>query len=196
MSGVVHAGKDTIAGILLREHGFKQKAFGAKVKECALAIDPIVGFHYVAGELHEPVDRVVPYRLSELIERVGPEKAKENPEVRRLYQRVGTEMGRDIIDPELWIKLAFRGLRPQSNIVISDVRLLNEAQAIHKRDGYVWRVIRPGAGLEGELGGHRSETELNDDTDGLYDEIIHNDGTIEDLAKKVTDAYLRAGGRD
>lgn len=188
VSGLAGAGKDETAKVLVEEHGFKRLALATKMKEAALALDPIidvVAVHKVGGEEDWPEFKVI--RLSELIERVGPEKAKEWPEVRRTYQRMGTEVGRKVIDEQIWIKLVFglvRDRRQDADIVISDVRFLTEAQYIGKR-GYVWRIIRPGAGLEGEAAEHISEQELSDDTDGIYDQFLDNDGTLEDLSKKV-----------
>jgi hypothetical protein len=190
LSGLAQAGKDTVAGILVREHGFKQKALATKMKEAALALDPVIDFEMIMGPA-QTIREIRPVRLSELIEKVGAEEAKKHPEVRRLYQRLGTEMGRNVIDGDLWVKLVFRGVQQRSDIVISDVRFLNELTAIVNRDGCVWRIVRPGAGLEGEHAAHRSEKDLFDDSD-IYDYVIHNDGSIEDLSKKVADA-LEAG---
>jgi hypothetical protein len=188
LSGAAGAGKDAVALALTERHNFKRFALATKMKECALAIDPIVDFDMTTVALDTGV-RVRPIRLSELIEKMGPEKAKKHPEVRRLYQRIGTEMGRETISKDLWVKLVFELMADQRgrDVVISDVRFLNEADAIRRRGGFLWRVIRPGAGLEGEAAKHVSETELQDE-DGLYDEIIHNDGTLEDLAAKAADA--------
>jgi hypothetical protein len=93
-----------------------------------------------------------------------------------------------VIDPELWIKLVFRGVRTSTNLVISDVRFINELISVSHRKGFVWRIIRPEAGLEGAYAGHVSEKELVDDPD-LYDAVIYNDGTLEDLTKKVAAAF-------
>jgi hypothetical protein len=186
LSGVGGAGKDEVAKVLVAEYGFKQLALATKMKEAALALDPIIDFD-VDGH---------PLRLSDLINEFGPEEAKKHPEVRRTYQRMGTEVGRNTLDEQLWIKLVFalvRDRRADSDIVISDVRFVNEARYIGAR-GHVWRITRPGAGLEGEAAEHISEWELSDDTEGLYDYFLHNDGTLGDLKEKVAFA-LKACGR-
>lgn len=193
LSGVAGAGKDETAKILVEEHGFKQLALATKMKEAALALDPIIDYaHEVKNGL---TTGLRPVRLSELIERVGAEEAKKHPEVRRTYQRMGTEVGRRTLDEQLWIKKVFelvRDRRKDADIVISDVRFLNEAQYIGDR-GFIWRIIRPGAGLEGEAAQHISEWELNDDTAGIYDRFLYNDGAFEDLPKKVAEILSSCG---
>jgi hypothetical protein len=191
VAGGAEHGKDSIAKALVASQGFKHKALATKMKEAALALDPIIDYMPVGPEPKNPShsQSVVPIRLSAMIEHYGAEEAKKHPEVRRTYQRMGTEVGRETIDPDLWVKLCIGPLRRDLNYVISDVRFINELTAIQKRDGLVWRVIRPG--WESTLGanaGHRSEMELTDES-GLYDAIIINDGTLEDLAKKVARAY-------
>lgn len=186
VSGLAYAGKDTVAGILVEHHGFKQYALGTKVKESALALDPWIPIYDPGAPMHlMGTPRWV--RLSQLIAEVGPEEAKKNPEVRRTYQRLATEAGRKTLWEDMWTRKLFELIRDQrpKNAVISDVRFLNEAQYITAKGGFMVRVIRPGAGLEGDFGDHVSETELSDDTDGIYDEILYNDGTLQDLETKV-----------
>lgn len=74
--------------------------------------------------------------------------------------------------------------------IITDVRFPNEAQAIKERGGIVIRVNRPADNkittfmkLQGiGLIEHPSETALDDYE---FDEVIINDGTLEDLKEKV-----------
>lgn len=80
---------------------------------------------------------------------------------RKLLQLLGTECGRDIIHPNIWINALFADYKPldpensQSilsaidysnckfpNWIITDVRFFNEAEAIKKRGGILIRVNR------------------------------------------------------
>lgn len=125
---------------------------------------------------------------------------------RLLLQLLGTECGRDIIHPNIWVNATMAEYKPlmtrhtelidlskntrekvskdyplkYPNWVISDVRFKNEAKAIKDKGGILIRVDRPG--FE-ETGQHLSETAL-DDYDG-FDHIIMNDGTVEDLFTKI-----------
>lgn len=59
------------------------------------------------------------------------------------------------------------------DVVISDVRFLNEVQAIVAAGGRVYRVLR-GQGLGGAAGQHRSELEMNQIPMSLFTEVIDN----------------------
>lgn len=78
-------------------------------------------------------------------------------------------------------------LKPCSykGVVISDCRFRNELSAIKKAGGINIRVIRHDAGLKGEAATHCSETEMSEISDEIFDVVILNNGTLEDLREKV-----------
>ncbi len=107
---------------------------------------------------------------------------------RALLQRIGVERRSE--DPLYWVRRAFsRMIDPDTLYVVSDVRFVNEADAIRTEGGRLWRVDRvdPGTGewfdngLSAGLRTHASETDL----DGYsFDEYLVND-TIENLRVRV-----------
>ena len=64
------------------------------------------------------------------------------PTPRLLMQLLGTEAGRNILHPNLWILLLFSKYKPNSNWIITDNRFLNEVQAVKKHQGITIRVER------------------------------------------------------
>ena len=73
---------------------------------------------------------------------------------RLLLQLLGTDCGRDIIHPSIWVNALFTDYRcpidERANIpdweskwIVTDVRFENEAQAIKDRGGIIIRVERP-----------------------------------------------------
>ena len=58
------------------------------------------------------------------------------------------------------------------------MRFPNEMEAVKERDGITIKVVRPGTAT----GNHPSETALDN---AKFDYEIINDGTIEELVKKV-----------
>lgn len=133
---------------------------------------------------------------------------------RHVFQQFGTEIGRTCY-PTVWVDYAMRVakelLHPEDpddgvpryspnagvyyptgvtvlakGVVISDVRYENEADRIVKEGGVVWRVCREDAGIHGK---HSSE-ELAI-PEGYIGESIENDGSIEDLEKRVRSLMAR-----
>ena len=105
--------------------------------------------------------------------------------VRTLLQKVGTDCMRDCLHKNVWVNALFAKFRPNvqgedfpSHWLITDCRFPNEALAIKERNGIIIRVTRPGE----EVGEHASETALDN---WLFDIVITNDGSIEDLIQKV-----------
>jgi hypothetical protein len=178
ITGYAGHGKDTVAKILIEDFGYRRIAFADKVREAALAIDPMVDV-----ELH------VPIRLTPLISKIGWDKAKQFPDVRRLLQRVGTDMGRNIFGQNIWIQALFDQIIGEEfvnaetyNWVIPDVRFDNEAnEIVDAWHGKMWRVSRPG--FDNGIGTeHTSEALIA--TLPVTAELA-NDGTIDDLRHKI-----------
>ena len=130
---------------------------------------------------------------------------------RKLLQLLGTECGRQIIHPNIWVNALFADYKPKNapyntmadlledrhhgllnnpNWIITDVRFPNEAQAIKDRGGIVIRVNRLDVdkftdNFPQTL--HPSETAL----DGYeFDHVIDNNGSIKELVEKVKQLKL------
>jgi hypothetical protein len=102
------------------------------------------------------------------------------PEVRKLLQRMGTEVGRDMFGDSFWVDQAFKRIPEGSIVVFSDVRYQNEADAIKQNGGEVWRIERPGVNAAND---HTSEHDLEK---YKFDHKIMNYGPIDDLYNTVT----------
>lgn len=92
---------------------------------------------------------------------------------RRMMQTLGTEWGRETIDPAIWIKLAMREVDKSCDydaVIIDDLRFENEATAVRERGGIVAHVIRDGI----EQGDHASESGV---VQRAGDHVLFNDGT-------------------
>src|SRR6266511_6207822 len=101
LTGYAQSGKDSVAGFL-KDYGYQRVAFADGVREALLALDPfLVPFPPI-------IPSAIPPRLSALVAGVGWDEAKKHPEVRRLLQRLGTEVVRDMVDPDAWVSLGMR----------------------------------------------------------------------------------------
>lgn len=170
MSGYARSGKDTVGQILVEDFGFRQVSFAAPLKEAVYRLNPV---------LQDLSTRSL--RLQEVVDRVGWDTAKEDyPEVRGLLQRMGTEVGRDLFDQNFWVNLALKNIKENGgNVVITDCRFPNEALAVRKIGGQLWRIQRPGTE---PVNAHPSETALDDEK---FDWTLINNGTLEDLRRMV-----------
>jgi len=125
-AGKKGSGKDTLANYLIEKYNFKRVAFGDPVKEvCRI----LFGFNdeQLYGNKKEEMDKIG----------IKPREA---------FQKIGTEFGRNMIHQlfpniniklgELWIDV-FKRNNKKENIVLSDVRFQNEADAIKELGGII-----------------------------------------------------------
>lgn len=127
---------------------------------------------------------------------------------RLLLQLIGTECGRNIIHPNIWVNSLMADYQPVKggypeygigpngeNIpigyntiehipqwIITDTRFPNEADAVKFHGGINIRVRRPETDPKDVTLLHESETALDH---YLFDEVIINSGSLEDLSKQV-----------
>ena len=127
LSGYAQSGKDTVAEMLCLNYGFKRISFALPMRDAIYTLNPLI-------------DGTT--RITDVIDEYGWDAAKANPEVRRLLQVFGTEVGRKIFGETFWIDQAFKRAEEYERVVFSDVRFPNEATAIQAKGGDVWRINR------------------------------------------------------
>ena len=135
------------------------------------------------------------------------------PTPRLLLQLLGTEAGRNIIHPNVWVNALFADyrngeiienkehfvLKPVDNWVITDMRFPNELSAVKKKEGITIRVNRltenqrlqltkVRAGRINNITKEIIKNEHPSETaldNATFDYVIDNNGTIEELIQKV-----------
>ena len=139
ITGKAGAGKDTAAQYFVNHKGFGQLAIAAPLKEALIALG-----------LPEPANR-------------EDKEAKVpgfNFTWREAAQRLGTEWGRSL-DPDIWVKMTMlkveRLWAVNWDVVISDVRFDNEAEAIRAAGGKVLHIYGRAADI-GSNSAHASES--------------------------------------
>lgn len=127
---------------------------------------------------------------------------------RMILQHVGTE-GIRRVDPMAWARYTMktavtaldRGVEVVSStsadrkvgdrfvprvVVINDGRFRSELAAVHAAGGIAWRLRRPETDdVATGIAGHVSEVEIDGIPDSDFDEVIMNDGTLDDLLHAV-----------
>jgi len=170
LHGFAQSGKDTIGQGLVEKYGFERLSFADIIREAVYTLNPVVSYSAVSGT----------FRVRGLVDAYGWEWCKSNyPEVRRLLQVMGTEVGRDLIYEAIWID-GVRNKFRNGDYVITDVRFENEAEMIRSnREGLLVKIIRDGVG---PVNTHSSDSGLPDE---LFDLVINNDGSLEEFIAHV-----------
>lgn len=157
LAGRARSGKDTVASFIIAARGGYRYGFA----------DPIRAMLKPIG-----VDMDNPYwnaHKEEVIPALGVSP-------RKLMQTLGTEWGRNLINPELWLILARQRLLNRGpGMIVADVRFENEAAWVRKCGGLIVHVIRRDATAVEE---HSSESGI----EVLPADVqLFNSGTLEDL---------------
>lgn len=129
--------------------------------------------------------------IKEYAKNISDWDGRDETKPRSLLQRLGTDIIRKDIDPNFFVKRLCDDIKVYSYffdvITVSDVRFPNEIDGPSAmfKDIIKIKIIRDNfvSNLTDVEKKHITETVLDNYND--YDFVIHNDGTISDLRKKV-----------
>lgn len=121
--------------------------------------------------------------------------AKRNPGVRQTLQRLGTDVVRDLIDVDAWVKIMERkvlsSLRSGRNVAVTGIRFPNELRAIERLGGLTVWVERPAHDLTEDT--HASETSLESEDFQIQ---VSNSGSLEDLQSVASQIAEMVAGKE
>jgi len=193
--GLNGSGKSTVANILEKKYNFNIDSFAKPVKDIASII-----FNWNREKLDGMTEESRKWR-----EEKDEEWSKIlNKDItpRMILQMIGTEFGRDMLGENIWIE-SLKKRSENKNIVISDVRFVNEAEDIKNSGGILIRIKR---GMDPSYLNAIDNIKFNNQNKlkeymkekypmvheanymiGLLkpDYVITNDTTIDDLHNKV-----------
>lgn len=138
LTGNMGAGKSTVADYLVEKKGFVKISFATPLKGMLRALG--LSEEHIHGNLKE-----------------APCELLGGKTPRYAMQTLGTEWGRQLIHPDIWLNAwqkRVKGLG--APVVADDCRFLNEAKLIRQMGGKVWRVFRG----QPEYVEHASEVEM------------------------------------
>lgn len=160
--GKKQVGKDTLAKWICSNHGFTRMGLADPIKEM------------ISVMLDVPIDEMENQKES-----IEPITGKT---FRYLFQTLGTEWGRDTVREDLWVKLLEKRAKQTKNVVISDIRLENEADFVRRNHGLIIHVFRE----TGLIDNHKSEN-------GVAvvggDEVIMNNNHVNHLYSEFEFIY-------
>lgn len=173
-TGLKGSGKDT-AGKILVARGYKNIKFAGALKSMFRAYLSHVGINFEGDQ-----DRIIEGDLKET-----PLSCLNNKTPREFMQLLGTEFGRNLIGDDFWVEATIAHARNYKNVVITDVRFPNEAQAIIANGGQLYRIQRDTE--ENAYSLHESESHINSLP---VDSVIYNEGSLEDFADEIVLRFL------
>ena len=161
IAGRARSGKDTVANFIVAAIGGYRYSFADPIRAMLAPLGVDMSDPYWQARKEEPIPALG----------VSP---------RRMMQTLGTEWGRQLINPDLWLIMAHqRLLQNGPGMIIPDVRFDNEAAWIRKHGGRIIHVIRPETKA---VEAHASEDGIEmQDTDAR----LFNSGTLEELQLSV-----------
>lgn len=168
-------------------------------------------YNLVGMEFAGPIKAMIGSMLSPVVCYWEERAWKESPLVelgldvspRRLAQTLGTEWGRELVQPDLWVRLMAsrvalarelagdetKLIRPRG-VVIGDCRFPNEVEYVRSEGGLVIRLEGPVRGGLGE-GAERHASEAGVTADAVVD----NRGNLEDLVRMLAEVVDEHYGR-
>lgn len=104
---------------------------------------------------------------------------------RQVLQFVGTELIREGISPYFWCKVLDESIKNDAKVVITDVRFYEEREYVKVKRGDLIKIER--LSDTPKTDGHASENSLGGDSE--YNFIIRNNGSVEELQKRLDTLY-------
>jgi hypothetical protein len=168
-TGVAGSGKSTATKYLVERHGYTLVKFAGPLKDMMRAIG--LDERQIEGDLKET-----------------PCEWLQGKTPRHAMQALGTAWGRDCIGKDFWLELWVRSANVIMNdggrVVTDDCRFPNEAQAIRRLGGDIYKI----EGRGGIAGNHESERGCGD-----QDLVIANTASVDELYGKIEEALCRYG---
>jgi hypothetical protein len=177
LAGRARTGKTTAANHLANVHGLQAYAFADPLRDGLMQIFNLSPCDFDDARKEQPIDWL-----------------GRSP--RELMQSLGTEWGRNMVHPELWLLLAEQNLEflaqaydTATGFVISDLRFENEADFVRKRGGIVLHFLRSDAA---EVNPHVSESGIGIQDNDL---VLHNNGSLDDLFDQIDEHFTALTAR-
>jgi len=180
--GLIGSGKDTVSKRLEQKHGFRRDSFAKSLKDAVSAM-----FNWDREMLEGNGDDSRQWR--EQPDEFWSKKFGKTVTPRWVLQHFGTEVMRQHMHDAIWIDSCLSRYDGKPT-VISDTRFQNELKTIKENKGQIILVKRgelPTREQMQDKGAHKSEWDW---MGWNFDHVIDNDGTKEDLYKKVDDLVV------
>lgn len=173
VGGYATSGKDAFADILVKELGWYKTYMSKPLETALLTLNPWIPLGSASKQ------NCYWQTYKEVHNTVGYDESKKYPEVRRLLQTLGTEVGRNQFNEDIWVDLACREivekLKLNHRVVVTGIRYQNEIDKMRQLGAKTVWVERPGVL---PINAHSSDNTLAKDS---FDILCVNKGNLEEL---------------
>lgn len=132
------SGKTTTANFLKDHLGFKLLSLATPIKQMEQELADGVEPYVIAGKYMREVYDPMQLAMFTQVLKEARELPRESPKPRKRLQFIGTEGARNRISDSTWIDFAIMEANKSENVVIDDVRFVNEFHAFRKAG---WKSI-------------------------------------------------------
>lgn len=160
LTGKISSGKDTTADYICDVYGYTKYSLSSPIKQGLSVMFNI------------PLDTLNDRYLKESIDE------RFNKTYRYMLQTLGTEWARNMIDTDIFTKLAYDRIKDIDKVVISDIRFDNEAKFIKDLGGHIIQLYR----YNSVQSHHSSELGISK---SLIDFKLNNNGTKHNLYTNI-----------
>lgn len=193
LSGKSRCGKDTLSDVLVKDFRYVKVAFADCLRElCSQVFD--LDRNIFTDDDKKEVTFTHPIRLDEehlglilsyIENRLDYNVSKESKDKmlllvgtemttpRKLLQTIGTDLVRDCIDPDFWVRMLERRIENLADVVISDARTSNERAWARSRNALMCLINRPNVQSKDS---HKTENDLGEESE--YNLIFNNDDSL------------------
>ena len=168
-SSTPQQGKTTAARFLMDNLGYTKIAFADPLKFMIERLLHSAGYTYIE----------IQWFLNE-----GKEQDIDviGASYRKLARTLGTDWGRKLIHPDIWVRVAEQKIiHTEAPVCIDDLRFPNELELLRRYDFALVKVVRDVSRSDADT--DKSDVSLRD-FDG-WDHVIENNGTLEELCSKA-----------
>ncbi len=170
-SSTPQQGKTTAARFLMNDHGYVKVSFAAPLR---FMIERLL---HSAGYTYNEIQWFLNEGKEQNIDVIGAS-------YRKLARTLGTDWGRNLIHPDIWVRVVEQKIiHIKAPVCIDDLRFPNELELLRRHDFALVKLVRNTSRLDNDI--HPSDLALRDFDD--WDHVIENNGSLEELCSKVQD---------
>ena len=181
------SGKDTFSDYIIEKHGFIKYSFADPLKKGLQHFFNLTDEQLYDPKIKEMVDPRWGVSPRQLFQVIGTDVFQYS--LKKFLPNINSTDNNDtrthwvILFKQWYEKLLNENQNQNPNVIIADGRFIHEIEEIKKMGGKIIKVIRPVFDNNKDM--HKSEMEMDEIPTEYIDNIIYNQGTLEDFYEQI-----------